>query len=94
MASGLLGRAMKMTVEVPDDLYRQAKAEAALRGRKLRELVEEGLRLALESPRKTRRHSSLARLMRRARGVVNSGIGNLGSNPKHLARFGRSVRRR
>ena len=45
---------MKTTVEVPDELYRRAKAEAALRGRKLRDLVEEGLRLVLEAPRKTR----------------------------------------
>jgi hypothetical protein len=40
---------MKTTVELPDDLYRRAKAEAALRGRKFKELVEEGLRLALEA---------------------------------------------
>ena len=33
---------MKTTVEVPDDLYRRAKAEAALRGRKPKDLVEEG----------------------------------------------------
>jgi hypothetical protein len=32
----------RITVEVPEDLCRRAKAEAALRGRKLRELVEEG----------------------------------------------------
>ena len=31
---------MKTTVEVPDDLYRQAKAEAALRGRKLKLIGE------------------------------------------------------
>ena len=30
---------MKTTVEVPYELYRRAKAEAALRGRKLRDLV-------------------------------------------------------
>ena len=29
---------MKTTVEIPNDLYRQAKAEAALRGRKLKDL--------------------------------------------------------
>ena len=85
---------MKTTVEVPDDLYRRAKAEAALRGRKLRELVEEGLRLVLEAPRKTRRHSSLAGLMKRARGVVDSGIPDLASNPEHLAGFGRNARHR
>jgi hypothetical protein len=43
---------MKTTVEIPDDLYRRAKAEAALRGRKLKDLVEEGLRLVLEVPRR------------------------------------------
>jgi hypothetical protein len=41
---------MKTTVEVSDYLYRQAKAEAALQGRKLKDLVEEGLRLVLEAP--------------------------------------------
>lgn len=34
---------MKTTVEVSDALYRRAKSEAALRGRKLKDLVEEGL---------------------------------------------------
>jgi hypothetical protein len=43
--------AMKTTVEVPEDLYRRAKAEAALHGRKLKDLIEEGLRLVLEAPR-------------------------------------------
>ena len=41
--------AMRTTVEVPDDLYRRAKAEAALRGGKFGELVEGGLLLALEA---------------------------------------------
>jgi hypothetical protein len=83
---------MKTTVEVPDDLYRQAKAEAALRGRKLKDLVEEGLRLVLESPRKTRR-PSLAGLMKRARGTIDSGVPDLASSGKHLAGFGRDDRR-
>jgi hypothetical protein len=82
---------MKTTIEVPDELYRRAKAEAALRGRKLKDLVEEGLRLVLETPRDTRRPQSLAGLMRRARGVIDSGVPDLGSNPKHLAGFGRDA---
>jgi hypothetical protein len=86
--------AMKTTVEVPDDLYRQAKAEAALRGRKLKDLVEEGLRLVLECPRKTPRRPSLAELMKRARGVVDSGLPDLASNPEHLEGFGRDARHR
>jgi hypothetical protein len=84
---------MKTTVEIPDDLYRRAKAEAALRGRKLKDLIEEGLRLVLEAPRGTRRASSLAGLMRRARGTINSGVSDLASNPGCLAGFGRDDRR-
>lgn len=83
---------MKTTVEVPDDLYRQAKAEAALRGRKLKDLIEEGLRLVLRSPPK-QPHPNLARLMKRARGTIDSGVPDLASNPKHLDGFGRDDRR-
>jgi hypothetical protein len=84
---------MKTTVEVPDELYRKAKAEAALRGRKLKDLVEEGLRLVLGVPRKAAARPSLADLMKDARGVVDSGVPDLASNPKHLAGFGRNARR-
>ena len=41
---------MRTTVDIPDELLRRAKSEAALRGRKLKDLVEEGLRLVLETP--------------------------------------------
>ena len=84
---------MKTTVEVSDDLYRRAKAEAALRGRKLKDLVEEGLRLVLEAPRDTHRSKSLAALMKGARGAVDSGVPDLASNPEYLAGFGRDARR-
>jgi hypothetical protein len=83
---------LKTTIEVPDELYRRAKAEAALRGRKLRDLVEEGLRLVLETPRKTRRRPSLAVLTKRARGMIDSGVPDLASNPKHFVGFGRDDR--
>jgi hypothetical protein len=84
---------MKTTVEVPDDLYRRAKAEAALRGRKLKDLIEEGLRLVLEAPRKSRRQPSFAGLMKRARGTIDSGVSDLASNRDHLVDFGRDDRR-
>jgi len=84
---------MKTTIEVPDELYRRAKAEAALRGRKLRDLVEEGLRLVLEAPRRTPRRPSLAELTKRARGMIDSAVPDLASNPKHLVGFGRDDRR-
>jgi hypothetical protein len=40
---------MKATIEIDDDLYRQVKAAAALRGRKVKDLVAEGLRIVLRS---------------------------------------------
>jgi predicted component of type VI protein secretion system len=84
---------MKTTVEVPDDLYRKAKAEAALSGRKLKDLIEEGLRLVLEAPRGKPPRPSLSQLAKAARGVVDSGVPDLASNPKHLSEFGRDARR-
>ena len=83
---------MKTTVELSDDLYRRAKAEAALRGRKLKDLVEEGLRLVLETPRESH-HRSLTELMKRARGTIDSGITDLASNPEHLKTFGGNASR-
>ncbi|HLY54210.1 MAG TPA: hypothetical protein VKS60_01555 [Stellaceae bacterium] len=83
---------MKTTVELPDELYRRAKAEAALRGRKLRDLVEEGLQLVLEAPPQARR-PSLAGLTKHARGIIDSGVPDLASNPEHLAGFGDDDRR-
>ena len=84
---------MKTTIEVSDALYRRAKSEAALRGRKLKDLVEEGLRLVLEAPRGSRRHQSLASLMKGACGAVDSGVADLASNPEHLKDFGRNAPR-
>jgi hypothetical protein len=39
---------MKTTVEIPDSLFRQAKAYAASHGMSLREVFETGLRAVLE----------------------------------------------
>ena len=84
---------MKITVEVPDALYRRAKSEAVQRGCKLKDLVEEGLRLVLMARRGAGSRPSLAELMKDACGVVDSGIPDLATNKKHLADFGRNVRR-
>ncbi len=79
---------MKTTVELSDDLYRRAKSEAALRGRRLKDLVEEGLRLVLETQRAKPKRNSLAALMKNARGIMNSGVADLASDPEHLRGFG------
>jgi hypothetical protein len=38
---------MKTTLDIPDELYRQAKIRAAEENRKIKDLVSEGLMLAL-----------------------------------------------
>ena len=43
---------MKTTLEIDDELYREAKAHASLTGRKMKDLVTEGLRLALRAEAK------------------------------------------
>jgi hypothetical protein len=79
---------MKTTVEVRM-IFTAGKSEAALRGRKLKDLIEEGLRLVLETPCVTQRRQSLAGLIKRARGAVDSSIADLASNPEHFEGFGR-----
>ena len=80
---------MKITIEIPDGLYRRANAQAALRGCKLGYLIEKGLRLVLENSPNTRRKPRLAELLKRARGMIDSGVHDLASNPDHLKGLGR-----
>jgi hypothetical protein len=47
---------MKTSLDVPDDLYREIKVKAAREGRKVSDLVAEGLRLVLvQAPAAKRR---------------------------------------
>ena len=41
---------MKTTIEIPEPLFRQAKAKAAMDGLTLRELFVRGLQLAVQTP--------------------------------------------
>jgi len=85
---------MKTTVELPDDLYRKAKAEAALRGRKLKDLIAEGLRRVIENPEPEAAGEPESSqptawdLMQEGCGVVHSGKGDLATHPRHLKDFG------
>jgi hypothetical protein len=90
---GFMDKQTKTTVEVPEELYRRAKALAALQGRRLKDLIEDGLRLVVESPRKRRAPATLADLTRSVRGIVDSGGPDLASNPQHLSGLGRDARR-
>ena len=65
-------RWMKTTLEIPDDLYRQAKVQAAHENRKMKDLVTEGLRLVLGLSKKARS----IRQQRMKNPPVKVGIGN------------------
>jgi hypothetical protein len=87
---------MRTTVDIPDELFRRAKSEAALRGRKLKDLVEEGLRLVLEkSPAMTdeqppaKRKPSAHDLLKDLCGIIKDGPEDLATNPKYLDDYGR-----
>ncbi len=41
---------MKTTIEIPEKLFRKAKARAAMEGISLRDFVLRGLQLAIQSP--------------------------------------------
>jgi hypothetical protein len=85
---------MRTTVDLSDDLYRRVKAEAALRGRKVKDLVEEALRrlLASADPDKAETPTvqpSLHDSMRDCCGVVTDAPADYATNPKYMEGFGR-----
>jgi hypothetical protein len=93
-------RGMRTTVDIPDELFRRTKSEAALRGCKLKELVEEGLRLVLEndkedhsgqSKRPTRRKQapSAHDLLKDLCGIYKDGPEDLSTNKKYFDDFGK-----
>ena len=65
---------MRTTLDLPDDLFRQVKAKAALEGAKLKDLltryVESGLRQPAPSARPSRPRSKLPILRRRGKHLI------------------------
>jgi hypothetical protein len=91
---------MRTTVDIPDELFRRAKSEAALRGRKLKDLVEEGLRLVLKNeqpaemaekkPLVKPRPGSLHEKMQKFCGIFDGDApSDLSTNKKYFDDFGR-----
>lgn len=81
---------MKATIEIPDELYRKVKAKSALEGRSVREVTERLFRDWVQgqsaAPVST---PTVYELLKDGCGIVDSGIGDLATNPTHLDGFGR-----
>ena len=87
---------MKTTVEIRDDIFRRAKAQAALRGIKFKDLVEEGLLCKLSEVEKPSESGPVVTawdLMKDGCGIVSSGLGDLSTNPKHMEGYGKDSKR-
>lgn len=89
---------MRTTVDIPDELFRRAKSEAALQGRKLKDLVEDGLRLVLENSNDAAKAARQSRpkpkpsahdLLKDLCGIIEDGPDDLATNPKYFDDFGR-----
>lgn len=82
---------MRTTVDISDELFRRAKAAAALRGLKFKDLVEEGLLRALESPDELvkKKPKTAYDFMKDACGIVASGVNDLATNQKYMQGLGR-----
>ena len=85
---------MRTTVDLSDEMYRRAKAEAALRGRKFKDLIEEGLRRVLEAPEpetsaRQPPGPSVHDLMRDCCGIAKDAPADYATNPKYMEGFGR-----
>ncbi len=50
MGGSSMGAHMKVTVDIADPLFRQAKSQARQRGTTMRALIEEGLRRVISEP--------------------------------------------
>lgn len=80
---------MKVTIEIPDDLYRKVKARSALEGRSVRAAaVELFQRWLKEKPGKDEAFVSAYDMMKHVFGSMDSGETDLSTNPKHMEGFG------
>ncbi|AUB82354.1 hypothetical protein [Candidatus Thiodictyon syntrophicum] len=92
---------MKTTVDLPDELLRQANTEAARRGLRLADLLAEALRRLLPPAQRLDSKqmqlepgamaADLSALMADGAGIIDSGVDDLASHPRHLEGFGRDA---
>lgn len=82
---------MKVTIDIPDDLYRKVKAKTAEQGRKIREVTIELFQSWLTASQASQDAEEQKRLRTRMMqhvGCFDSGLNDLGSNPQHLEGLG------
>ena len=81
---------MKATIEIPDELYQKVKVKSALEGRPVREVAIALFRSWVDKqPTVGGSEASAYELMKNGCGIVDSGIGDLATNPDHMEGFGR-----
>jgi hypothetical protein len=86
---------MRTTIDLPDDLFRRAKSEAALRGRKLKDLIEEGLRAVVDEPARGEKPTTEPKrvsahdLMKPWCGIYENLPSDLSTNKDYFDDFGR-----
>ena len=76
-----------LVLRIPDDLEARLEALASRRGKTKSAIARELLSKGVRSRRKD--DLSAFDLIRDQIGIVDTGIGDLASNPKHMQRFGR-----
>lgn len=88
-------RFMRTTIDLPDELFRRAKSEAALRGQKFKDLVEEGLRAVIDNPNPEQKPEEKPKrvsahdLLKEWCGIIKDGPTDLATNKKYFDDFGR-----
>jgi predicted DNA-binding protein len=76
-----------LVLRIPDDLEARLEALASRRGKTKSAIAREVLLRGVRSRRKL--ELSAFDLMRDQIAIVDTGLGDLASNPKHMERFGR-----
>ncbi|HUF61181.1 MAG TPA: hypothetical protein VMN36_03830 [Verrucomicrobiales bacterium] len=82
---------MKATIDIPDELYRRVKAKSVEEGRKIREVTIELFQAWLAGGNAWRSEAEQQRLrarMMKQVGRFDSGVDDLGSNPKPFEGLG------
>jgi len=77
---------MRATIDLPDDLYRGVSEKSTREGRPMSEIAVALFRAWVDDPKSMQ---TAYELLEDGCGIVESGVGDLATNPKHLEGLGR-----